>query len=74
MISLGSLEKRLAGEEKAEFIRFMMSMLKWLPEERKTAKQLLEDPWYSDVSPKHASFVTLAIDSCLALPAFSRHR
>ncbi|RAH71362.1 putative protein kinase [Aspergillus aculeatinus CBS 121060] len=45
MISLGSLEKRLAGEEKAEFIRFMMSMLKWLPEERKTAKQLLEDPW-----------------------------
>ncbi|OJJ95661.1 hypothetical protein ASPACDRAFT_54973 [Aspergillus aculeatus ATCC 16872] len=45
MISLGSLKKRLAGEEKAEFIQFMMSMLKWLPEERKTAKQLLGDPW-----------------------------
>ncbi|PYH86143.1 kinase domain protein [Aspergillus uvarum CBS 121591] len=45
MISLGSLEKRLAGEEKVEFIQFMMSMLKWLPEERKTAKQLLEDSW-----------------------------
>ncbi|PYI35750.1 protein kinase [Aspergillus indologenus CBS 114.80] len=45
MISLESLEQRLAGEEKVEFIRFMTAMLKWLPEERKTAKQLLEDPW-----------------------------
>ena len=42
---MDGLEKRLAGEEKEDFIRFMRSMLKWLPEERKTARQLLEDPW-----------------------------
>ncbi|KAE8351352.1 kinase domain protein [Aspergillus coremiiformis] len=44
-VSLESLEKRLSGQEKKEFIKFMRSMLKWLPEERKTARQLLEDPW-----------------------------
>ncbi|RAL16615.1 uncharacterized protein BO97DRAFT_475361 [Aspergillus homomorphus CBS 101889] len=44
-VSLESKEKRLSGEEKDSFIRFIRSMLRWLPEERKTAKQLLEDPW-----------------------------
>lgn len=44
-VSLESLEKRLSGQEKEFFIQFMRSMLKWLPEERRTAKQLLEDPW-----------------------------
>lgn len=44
-VSLESLERRLSGYEKSEFIRFMRSMLKWLPEDRKTARQLLEDPW-----------------------------
>lgn len=45
LLSLYTLEKQLYGEEKQLFIRFMRSMLKWLPEERSTAKQLLEDPW-----------------------------
>ncbi|PKY09121.1 kinase domain protein [Aspergillus campestris IBT 28561] len=45
LVSLESVERRLSGQEKASFIQFMRSMLKWLPEERKTAKQLLEDPW-----------------------------
>ncbi|OBT87705.1 hypothetical protein VE02_04078 [Pseudogymnoascus sp. 03VT05] len=45
LVSLGGLEKRLSGQEKQLFIQFMGSMLKWMPEERKTAKQLLEDPW-----------------------------
>lgn len=44
-VSLESLEKRLVGREKELFIQFMRSMLKWLPEERKTAKELLDDPW-----------------------------
>ncbi|KAI9932292.1 hypothetical protein MW887_009804 [Aspergillus wentii] len=44
-VSLDSLEKRLSGTEKEAFIRFISSMLRWLPDERKTAKQLLEDPW-----------------------------
>ncbi|OBT68602.1 hypothetical protein VE03_01828 [Pseudogymnoascus sp. 23342-1-I1] len=45
LLSLNTLEKRLSGEEKRLFIQFMRSMLKWLPEERTTAKQLLQDPW-----------------------------
>ena len=44
-VTLETLEKRLTGEEKGGFVQFMKSMLGWLPEERKTAKQLLEDPW-----------------------------
>ncbi|CAG8213933.1 unnamed protein product [Penicillium olsonii] len=44
-ISLDSLETRLSGSEKLEFLKFLRSMLKWLPEERRTARQLLEDPW-----------------------------
>ncbi|KAE8149113.1 kinase-like protein [Aspergillus avenaceus] len=44
-VSLGALEKRLSGQEKESFLAFMRSMLKWMPEERKTAKQLLEHPF-----------------------------
>lgn len=44
-VSLDSLEQRLSGGEKEDFIRFMKCMLKWLPEERMTAKQLLQHPW-----------------------------
>ncbi|OOF98231.1 hypothetical protein ASPCADRAFT_395032 [Aspergillus carbonarius ITEM 5010] len=33
------------GQEKELFLAFMRSMLKWMPEERKTAKQLLEHPF-----------------------------
>lgn len=44
-VSLNTLEKRLVGREEEDFIRFMKSMLTWLPEKRKTAKELLDDPW-----------------------------
>ena len=44
-ITLESLEWRLSTNEKESFLQFMKSMLRWLPEERRTAKQLLEDPW-----------------------------
>ncbi|KAL4877116.1 kinase-like domain-containing protein [Aspergillus karnatakaensis] len=44
-ISLETLEKRLSGDEKELFLAFLRSMLKWLPEERLTAKQLLDHPF-----------------------------
>ncbi|KAJ5562376.1 hypothetical protein N7535_003171 [Penicillium sp. DV-2018c] len=44
-ITLESLENRLVGTEKESFLRFIRTMLKWLPEERRTARQLLDDPW-----------------------------
>lgn len=35
----------LDGENKDKFIKFVMGMLQWRPEDRKTAKELLQDPW-----------------------------
>lgn len=43
--TLEDLEMRLDGSEQKKFLRFIRSMLTWLPNERKTAKELLEDPW-----------------------------
>lgn len=36
---------RMHGEDKKMFTRFVKQMLKWKPEERSTAKELLQDPW-----------------------------
>lgn len=44
-VSLESLKTRFSGTEKATFIHFLRSMLRWLPEERRTARHLLDDPW-----------------------------
>ncbi|KAF5624007.1 kinase-like domain protein [Fusarium sp. NRRL 25303] len=39
----------MSGEEKVRFIRFIKRMVKWSPEERSTARELLDDPWlYQD--------------------------
>jgi serine/threonine protein kinase len=38
-------ETRLEGQDQVLFLRFMRSMLEWLPEKRKTAKELLSDEW-----------------------------
>lgn len=39
----------IKGEEKRVFIKFVKRMIKWQPEERSTAKELLDDPWlYSE--------------------------
>lgn len=35
----------LQGEDKRLFIEFASKMLRWLPEERSTAKDLYNDPW-----------------------------
>ncbi|KAK7577697.1 hypothetical protein V3481_016239 [Fusarium oxysporum f. sp. vasinfectum] len=39
----------IAGEEKRRFVQFVKRMIAWRPEERSTAKELLDDPWlYKD--------------------------
>ncbi|KAL8728714.1 MAG: hypothetical protein Q9166_005201 [cf. Caloplaca sp. 2 TL-2023] len=38
-------ESPLSEEEKRDFLAFLRSMLNYLPEERKTAQELLGDPW-----------------------------
>ena len=43
--SLEDSEENLEGENKKDFMTFLRGMLQWRPEDRKTAKKLLEDPW-----------------------------
>ncbi|GKZ59520.1 hypothetical protein AnigIFM49718_005402 [Aspergillus niger] len=38
-------EEYLEGSNKEAFLNFMRGMLQWRPEDRKTADQLLRDPW-----------------------------
>jgi len=47
-ISLEVSEENLEGKKKALFLQFMRKMLQWKPEERKSARELLEDPWLRD--------------------------
>ena len=35
----------LQDDEKAKFLSFVGGMLEWMPEKRKTAKELLRDEW-----------------------------
>ncbi|CAH0044611.1 unnamed protein product [Clonostachys solani] len=42
---LAQSELNLEGDEKQEFLRFVGGMLQWSPEDRKTPKELLQDPW-----------------------------
>jgi serine/threonine protein kinase len=35
----------LEGEEKELFLDFIRSMLRWRPEDRKSATELLKHPW-----------------------------
>ncbi|RAK72536.1 kinase-like protein [Aspergillus fijiensis CBS 313.89] len=43
--SLETLEGNLEGEPRLLFLRFLRKMLQWKPEERFSARELLEDPW-----------------------------
>lgn len=38
----------MTGEDKRLFIAFVKRMLRWMPEDRATARELLEDPWLKD--------------------------
>lgn len=46
--SLEQLEGNLQGKDKELFLKSMKSMLQWVPENRKTASELLEDPWLNN--------------------------
>jgi serine/threonine-protein kinase SRPK3 len=43
--SLEDSVKSLEGEEKQHFLNFIKKMITWWPKDRKTADELLEDPW-----------------------------
>ncbi|MCJ1396678.1 hypothetical protein MMC18_009570, partial [Xylographa bjoerkii] len=45
VMSFEDSEQNLNGEEKVLFLAFLRKMLSWVPEERKTAKELLQDRW-----------------------------
>ncbi|KAI9654918.1 MAG: hypothetical protein M1821_005671 [Bathelium mastoideum] len=49
-LSLEHSEERFEGKEKDEFLHFMRGMLQWKPEDRKSARRLLRDPWLEGVS------------------------
>ncbi|KAK2850744.1 hypothetical protein FQN49_005361 [Arthroderma sp. PD_2] len=51
-ISLEDTVTCLEGEKKEQFLEFARKMLQWLPEDRKTAKELIDDPWLSIESIK----------------------
>ncbi|KAF2279504.1 putative CDK4/6 [Westerdykella ornata] len=44
--SLEDLEENLHGEEKTRFLIFVRKMLQWNAEDRPSARELLEDPWF----------------------------
>lgn len=46
--SLEASETRLSGASKTGFLHFVRHMLQWKPESRRSAKQLLEDPWLKE--------------------------
>ncbi|KAI1920683.1 hypothetical protein LOZ12_005618 [Ophidiomyces ophidiicola] len=43
--SLEELADKIKGEDKEGFLRFLRRILKWLPEERPKANEILYDPW-----------------------------
>lgn len=51
VMSLEQAETVLEGEEKKRFLSFVRSMLKWVPEERPSAEELLRDPWLEGAIP-----------------------
>jgi hypothetical protein len=50
-ISLEDLVTTVDGEEKQMFLDFAKKMLCWLPQDRKSAKELLNDPWLYKMIP-----------------------
>jgi len=44
-ITLETAERRLEGEEKANFLIFMRKMLQWQPEDRGSCRDIFYDEW-----------------------------
>ncbi|KAJ5159177.1 uncharacterized protein N7500_008828 [Penicillium coprophilum] len=47
--SFEDLEKHLEGKDKEMFLDLMKGMITWRPEDRKTARELIEHPWLQGV-------------------------
>lgn len=47
-LSLEQAEMVLKGRNKECFLDFVRKMLRWVPEDRKSATELLEEPWLQD--------------------------
>lgn len=47
-VALEENEDFLEVENRDIFIRFVKGMLQWRPEDRKTAEELLQDPWLNN--------------------------
>jgi hypothetical protein len=48
--SIEDEEENLQGEEKTMFLQFLNKMIQWVPEDRRSAKELMEDPWLAFAS------------------------
>lgn len=48
-MSLEDSEEYLEGENKEMFLRFVRKMLRWDPEERQSARELLTDLWLTSL-------------------------
>ncbi|KAI1124039.1 kinase domain protein [Nemania abortiva] len=46
----------LTGDEKDAFLDFVSGMLQWLPEKRKTAKELLQHPIFDALNESHSKY------------------
>lgn len=44
-VTLETMVRKLEGQEKLLFLQFVRKMLKWKPEERMSARELMQDPW-----------------------------
>lgn len=48
LISLEDSEEYLEGTNKQMFMHFVRKMLRWDPNERQSARELLTDPWLNN--------------------------
>lgn len=47
--SLEDEEENLEGDEKKKFLTFLSGMVRWVLEEGKTARELIDDPWLNNL-------------------------
>ncbi|KMU92502.1 GH08190p [Coccidioides immitis H538.4] len=48
-LTLEDLSTGIIGENKAGYLQFLRRILRWLPEERPTVRELIVDPWLMEV-------------------------